>query len=64
VNLLDLPIHRFCNAVYYWCIQRVEDRDKFDYQLNQPIPGRMVRESQVARERDQFASFMTAMKPG
>lgn len=64
MNLLDLSVSRFCNAVYAWCIRRVEDRDKFDYQLWLPLPGRMVREQDVEQERAEFASFMAAMKPG
>jgi len=63
VNLMDLRLDRFCNAVLYWCYQRVEDREQFHFQLEQPIPGR-VRQADVERELDDFSSFMSGFGGG
>lgn len=59
VDLTRLPLDRFCNAIYWWAVQRVEDRDKFDFQLEQSVGGR-VTPATVDRELDDFASFMGA----
>ena len=61
MNLLALPIARFCDAVYAWCLQRTSDRDRFDMQLNMPIPGRAASERETQAELDGFASFMDTM---
>ena len=63
VNLLDLRLDRFCNAILYWCYQRIEDREQFHFQLEQPIPGR-VRQADVERELDDFSTFMSGMGGG
>ena len=57
VNLLELRLDRFCNAIYWWTVQRVEDREQFDYQLHQPVPGRVTQED-VDRELDDFSSLV------
>lgn len=63
VNLLDLRLDRFCNAILYWCYQRVEDRERLMFQLEQPIPGR-VRQADVERELEDFSSFMSGFGGG
>lgn len=50
---------RFCNAIYWWAAQRVEDVAKFDFELDKPTIGR-VKQSDIDRELDDFSSFMTA----
>lgn len=62
VDLMLLPLDRFCNAIYAWVVERVEDKERFDFELTQPVPGR-VRDTDVEQELDAFASFMGAMKP-
>lgn len=60
VDLTVLPIDRFCNAIYAWAVERVEDREKFDYDLYAPVPGR-VKATNVAQEKADFANFMGAV---
>jgi len=51
---------RFCNAIYAWAMERVEDAERFDFELTKPVPGR-VRDTDVEEELDAFASFMGAV---
>ncbi|TFG40364.1 MAG: hypothetical protein E4H44_00215 [Candidatus Aminicenantes bacterium] len=60
-DLLSLHPARFCNAIYAWYVERVEDREKFDFALNKPIPGRPARESDVASEMQAFAQVAAMM---
>lgn len=62
VNLLDLPLHRFLNAIYYWAIQRVEDAEQFHSVLYEPVAGEAVKVTaqDVKAELDDFAAFMGA----
>ena len=62
VDLIRLPLDRFCNAVYAYSVEHVEDREEFDYRLTQPVPGR-VRDTDPEQELAEFAAFMAAMKP-
>jgi hypothetical protein len=39
VDPFALSPHRFCNLVYAWALQRVEDVAKFDAELTAPLPG-------------------------
>lgn len=57
VNLFHLRLDRFINAVLYWVLGKVEDREKFWWQLEQPMPGR-VRQADVNRELDDFAALV------
>jgi len=63
VDLEALPLRRFLNAVYAWALQRVEDADQFTYLLEEPVQGR-VRDTDVRREVEDFASFMAVMGGG
>ena len=57
-----LPLDRFLNAIFVWCIQRIEP-DKLDqwrFQLEQPFPGQHVTEASVQQDMDAFASFAGA----
>lgn len=58
---MTLRVDRFLNAVYVWCIQRIEpdDLDKWQWQLNEPIPGRLTAAT-VEAERESFDAFAGA----
>lgn len=60
VDLTSLSLRRFLNAVLVWTYKRVEDRDKFDFELERPVPGKVSR-SDPAREMDDFASFAASV---
>jgi hypothetical protein len=61
VNLLDLTIRRFYNAIYAWAIQRVKDPEEFDQRLAALDSGpRIVTEQTVQGEMDAFAGLMAA----
>jgi hypothetical protein len=58
---MALPVDRFLNAIYAWCLNRV-DQEKVDqwlHQLTLPIPGR-VEPVDVEAEMDDFAAFASA----
>lgn len=59
---MGLRVDRFLNAVYVWCIRRIEpdDLDKWQWQLNEPIPGRAVTAAVVEEEMEAFAAFAGA----
>jgi len=61
IDLTHLPLDRFLNAIYVWCLSRVEPdkHDQWLFQLTQPIPGR-VEPVDVEAEMDDFASFASA----
>jgi hypothetical protein len=65
VDLLRLPIHRFLNYVYAWCLERVEAEklEQWRWEMNQPLPGREkdVTDAQVEEEGRGFMDLMTAM---
>lgn len=65
VDYLTLPFDRFCNAIYWWAVQRVKDKDHFDYELAKPIPGLLVGTEVTPEDLDQdaesFMSFAAAM---
>lgn len=42
-------------------MKRVEDRARFDMDLNRPVPGRES-ERDVEAEKNEFNAFMTSMK--
>lgn len=58
-SLLNLSPDRFCNAVYAWCVERVEDREQFDAQLTAPYAGRsaVTADDELAG----FAAFTAAL---
>lgn len=60
-DLMMLPVDRFLNAVYVWCIQRLseEDFDRWVTELNAPLLGRETERDHIA-EMDAFASFAGA----
>jgi hypothetical protein len=46
--------------VYAFLVERVEDRDKFEFQLDQPLPGEARRQpsaKQVEQELQAFAAL-------
>jgi hypothetical protein len=56
-----LPVDRFLNAMYVWCMNRIEPekQDRWLHELNLPLPGRPVPVDTEA-EMDDFASFASA----
>jgi hypothetical protein len=61
VDLTRIPLDRYLNAIYVWCLERIEPdkRDQWLFQLAQPIPGREV-PVDVEAEMDDFAAFASA----
>lgn len=59
INLLDLPIDRFLNAIETWMIKRVKDVDRFLYEINKPVAGmgRTATEGQLNEEANAFMAF-------
>lgn len=57
-----LPLDRFVNAIYAWCLRRIapDDLDKWLFQLNEPFPNQRPTEMTVEAEMDQFAAFAGA----
>jgi hypothetical protein len=47
IDPFALAPHRFCNLIYVWAIERVED----DAELAMPLPGRQRRAPSVAEQR-------------
>jgi hypothetical protein len=58
VNLLDLPLDRFCNALHFWFLEHVEKPEEFLYELSKPPPGVPVGDDVVKAEMDAFAALM------
>jgi len=54
---MNLRLDRFINVVLLWMLERVEDRDRFFFQLERPLPGR-VRKADVDRELDEFSALV------
>jgi hypothetical protein len=65
VNLLRLPIYRFLNCVYTWCIEHLDPskREEWDTLLLAPLPGREKEVSEVQVEQE-GAAFMALMQSG
>ena len=60
VDPFALRPERFCNLIYAWAVDRVEDRERFDAALEEPIPGgRGLSAASAADDGDAFLSFMT-----
>jgi hypothetical protein len=62
-NLLRESPARFCNAVYTWCIARVEEekREEWDNMLTAPLPGQEDRVTDNVAEEEGMA-FMQVMQ--
>lgn len=58
---MELPVDRWLNAIYVWCLRRVDPEkvDQWEHQLRLPIPGR-VEPVDVEAEMDDFADFAAA----
>lgn len=64
VDYLDLPVDRFCNAIYWWVIQRVKDPEHFEAELNAPLgtPAyQVVSEAELEADGRAFMAFATSM---
>jgi hypothetical protein len=62
VDLRDLPVDRFLNAVYAWCCSRIhseEDREEFDTRLVAAPPGSssIIAAQQEMESFSQFAAM-------
>lgn len=60
-----LPIDRFLNAVYVWCLLRVkdEDRDRFLYWLELPPPDAKPDNEAEMAAFDSFAAAFGVTPP-
>jgi hypothetical protein len=64
---LKLPFDRLLNYIYTEATRNAdsEDREQFDILLASPLPGatqkRVVTETELAREGDDFMNFMQAV---
>jgi hypothetical protein len=67
VDPLKLPFDRLLNYIYTQATRNAdsEDREQFDILLSSPLPGstqkRVVTETELAREGDDFMNFMQAV---
>lgn len=66
VNLLRLPTHRFFNAVFAWCVERIdpEKREEWEMQLNEPFYNDTPTQAQLEREAEGFMALMGSNMPG
>jgi hypothetical protein len=62
IDLLEVPLTEFLDLVYAWIRETLsgEDWQKFEIELEAPLPGTTSRTSQTTAE-DEGASFMSAM---
>lgn len=63
VEPMTLRPDRFCNYVYAWAAERVENREEFDRDLLLPLPGRARKVSAELeqQEANDFMNFMGTM---
>lgn len=72
VDLVTLPVDRFLNCIYTWCVERIEPdkRVDWDMQLVAPLEGEETRpptEAQIEAEGQDFMAVLAqqqAMKGG
>lgn len=57
VDILRLPLSRFLSVIYVWCMERVEDAEKWDARLNDPLPGPTHRRRRNMSARDELAQL-------
>lgn len=68
---MALPLDRFLNAIFVWCIQRIEP-DKLNewrFQLEKPLPGQQMTQASAEQDMEAFAAFagafgVSAPQPG
>lgn len=58
---MSLRVDRFLNAIYVWCIRRIEpdEIERWLWQLNEPIAGKITAATLEA-EQEGFAAFASA----
>lgn len=58
---MSLRVDRFLNAIYVWCLGRIEpdEVEKWVWQLNEPIEGHLTAAT-VEAEQDSFLAFAGA----
>lgn len=61
-DLLRFPPAKFLNAVYVWCLERIEPEklEQWLFQLSAPLPGEEDKVSETTQEVEGDA-FMNAM---
>lgn len=64
INLLKLPMHRFLNCVYTWCIERVppDKVEMWEMMLAEPLNATAAKKAPTPMtEEDEGLAFMAAM---
>lgn len=56
---MTLRPDRFCNLIYAWAIERVEDVTEFNRVLFEPVAGKSVSSAVLDDEGAGFMSFMS-----
>ena len=65
IDLFSIGCRRFLNCVYAWCVARIpdENREEWDTQLIAPLPGQeaaLPSEAQIEQEGMDFMAAMAA----
>lgn len=62
VDYFSLPLDRFCNAIQWWCLQRVKDPERFLRDLEAPLSGsaRTVTQDDLEADGAAFMAFAKA----
>ena len=60
VDPFQLSPARFCNLIYAWATERVEDVAKFDAELAMPLPGRARKRPPSAADTRQATNDLLA----
>lgn len=60
---MTLPVHRFLNHIYWWCVQRVsaEDLPEWEMMLAAPLPGEAKKAPTPFTVEEEGESFMALM---
>lgn len=59
---MSLPLSRFLNAIYMWCVDRIaeDDLERFKFELEKPTPGAPESAVMIEQEQEAFAEFASA----
>lgn len=60
---MRLPMHRFVNHIYAWCIERVQpdQREEWEMMMRQPLPGTAREKPSPFTEEEEAQGFMALM---
>jgi hypothetical protein len=64
VNLLALPLDRFCNAIFAWAVQHADDPVQWVQQLEAPIPGEKADPDAYKDDLKSFMAVQGAVQTG